>query len=58
MVRDEPPVPPRREPYVPPAVDRIRIVQDEMAVAGCKSATSGVAVSRACRISVCRNRGS
>jgi hypothetical protein len=50
--------PPSREPYEPPAVERIRIVANEMAVAGCKSATLGVAVARACRISTCRNVGS
>jgi hypothetical protein len=58
MTPHEPPPPSSREPYVPPAVDRIRIVQDEMAVAGCKGATHGVAVARSCRTSICRNRGS
>jgi hypothetical protein len=47
-----------REPYEPPVVDRIRIVQNEMAVAGCKTTTVGIASGRACRISTCRNVGS
>jgi hypothetical protein len=50
--------PPVREPYEPPVVDRIRVVQNEMAVAGCKSSTLGVAQARACRISICRDLGS
>lgn len=52
------PPPGGREPYEPPLVDRIRLVRDEMAVAGCKSTQLGVAVARACRVSICRNVGS
>lgn len=52
------PPPGGREPYEPPLVDRIRLVRDEMAVAGCKSTRLGLAVGRACRISVCRDVGS
>jgi hypothetical protein len=58
MAPDEQPAPSPREPYVAPAVDRIRIVQNEMAVAACKGATHGVAVARSCRVSICRNAGS
>lgn len=52
------PPPGGREPYEPPLVERIRLVRDEMAVAGCKSTQLGVAVARACRVSICRNVGS
>jgi len=51
-------VTPPREPYEPPAIERIRIVANEMAVAGCKGTTHGVAVARSCRVSICRNSGS
>jgi hypothetical protein len=57
MASDETPVPPSREAYVPPAVDRIRIVQNEMAVASCKGTTHGVTVARSCRTSVCKTPG-
>jgi hypothetical protein len=49
---------PAREPYEPPVVDRIRIVKNEMAVAGCKTTTVGLASGIACRVSTCRNVGS
>jgi len=49
---------PLREPYEPPAIERIRIVANEMAVAACKGTTHGVAVARSCRVSICRNSGS
>jgi hypothetical protein len=52
------PLPGGREPYEPPLVDRIRLVRDEMAVAGCKATRLGVAVARACRVSICRDIGS
>jgi hypothetical protein len=52
----KPPVP--RQPYEPPRVRRIKLVPDEVAVAGCKSNMVGAQVCRRGGVLVNRFRGS
>jgi hypothetical protein len=40
------PAPPVREPYEPPAVRKVKLVPDEVAVTGCKSNMIGLNVCR------------
>ena len=47
-----------REPYEPPAVERVKLVRGEMAVVGCKTATSAMGPTTGCVISMCKNAGS
>lgn len=49
----------KKRPYEPPAIFRIRIAGDEMAVAGCKTATAAGGPSPpSCSKSICKNAGS
>jgi hypothetical protein len=48
-----------RRPYEPPAVYRIRIAGDEMAVAGCKTSSAAAGPNPpTCQKSICKNVGS
>jgi hypothetical protein len=48
----------RREPYEKPVIQRIRIVPEEMAVVGCKTASSLTGPTTGCAKSVCKFKGS
>jgi hypothetical protein len=51
--------PPAVRPYEPPKVFRVRIAGDEMAVAGCKTASSGSGPNPGgCLASFCKQAGS
>jgi hypothetical protein len=49
---------PARQPYEPPRVRRVKLVPDEVAVAGCKSNMVGAQVCRRGGVLVNRFRGS
>lgn len=47
------------KPYEPPKIFRVRIAGDELAVAGCKTSTSGAGPNPpGCLQSFCKNAGS
>lgn len=48
----------RREPYEAPAVERVKLVRGEMAVVGCKTASSTMGPTTGCVLSMCKNAGS
>jgi hypothetical protein len=50
--------PPKRRPYEPPRVRKVKLVPDELAVAGCKSQMVGTQVCRRGGVLVNRFRGS
>ena len=56
MPRPAPITPPR--PYEPPQIFRVRIAGDELAVAGCKTASGAGPNPRSCLKSLCKNAGS
>jgi hypothetical protein len=50
---------PRREPYQPPQVLRVKLVQGEMAVTGCKQRAQATGPAfPGCRAGICQQRGS
>ena len=49
---------PSKQPYLPPAVRKIKIVQGEMAVTGCKTRLSTTGPTIGCFRSNCRATGS
>jgi hypothetical protein len=52
------PAPPVKEPYEPPAVRKVKLVPDEVAVTGCKSNMVAATVCRNGSLLTNFNRGS
>jgi hypothetical protein len=49
---------PRKLPYEPPSIRKVKLIQDEMAVAICKTQTSKVGPTTGCFRANCKAKGS